>query len=176
MNSQDVILGLLHRQPLSGYEIKQMLEMPLSFFFDASFGTIYPTLAKLEAQGYILKESVIQESRPNKNVYSLTEAGRAQFQAYLESPVEKDSYRSDFMVRMFFGEHMDHDTLTDWVRDEIRKSEEAEKQISLIKQKVSGIRPELSTVKTLCLDIGFELNAAKTRTLHEALRKLTELE
>ncbi|MBW7461105.1 PadR family transcriptional regulator, partial [Paenibacillus sepulcri] len=122
MNSQDVILGLLHRQPLSGYEIKQMLEMPLSFFFDASFGTIYPTLAKLEAQGFIIKENVIQDGRPNKNVYSLTDAGRQQFQAFLESPMEKDSFRSDFLVRMFFGEYMDTDTLTDWVRDEIRKS------------------------------------------------------
>lgn len=176
MNSQDVILGLLHRQPLSGYEIKQLLEMPLSFFFDASFGTIYPTLAKLEAQGYIRKESVIQESRPNKNVYSLTEAGRAQFRAYLESPLEKDSFRSDFMVRMFFGEHMDHDTLTDWVRDEIRKSEEAGRQLSQMKQKIIEDKPDLHPTKTLCLDIGYELNYAKTKTLHEALRKLTELE
>ncbi|MFC0335861.1 helix-turn-helix transcriptional regulator [Paenibacillus sepulcri] len=173
MNSQDVILGLLHRQPLSGYEIKQMLEMPLSFFFDASFGTIYPTLAKLEAQGFIIKENVIQDGRPNKNVYSLTDAGRQQFQAFLESPMEKDSFRSDFLVRMFFGEYMDTDTLTDWVRDEIRKSEASGEQLGRMKQKIA---PGMPPSKTLCLEIGFELNAAKTRTLHEALRKLTESE
>ncbi|MBO7748910.1 PadR family transcriptional regulator [Paenibacillus sp. MWE-103] len=172
MNSQDVILGLLHRQPRSGYEIKQMLEMPLSFFFDASFGTIYPTLAKLETQGFIVKESVIQEGRPNKNVYSLTDAGRAQFQAYLESPVEKDVFRSDFLVRMFFGEYMDEDTLIDWVRDEIRKSEEGGKQIRHMQEQLP---PGLPPAKTLCLEIGAELNAAKTRTLQETLRKLTEL-
>ncbi|MCM3631625.1 PadR family transcriptional regulator [Paenibacillus glycanilyticus] len=171
MNSQDVILGLLHRQPRSGYEIKQMLEMPLSFFFDASFGTIYPTLAKLETQGFIVKESVIQEGRPNKNVYSLTDAGRAQFQAYLESPIEKDVFRSDFLVRIFFGEYLDGDTLIDWVRDEIRKSEEDGEKI---RQMQEQLPPGLPPAKTLCLDIGAELNAAKTRTLQETLRKLTE--
>ncbi|MDG0813175.1 hypothetical protein [Cohnella rhizosphaerae] len=53
--------------------------------------------------GYIAKESVVQEARPNKNVYSLTAEGKTQFEHYLHSPVEKDSYRSDFLVRMFFG-------------------------------------------------------------------------
>lgn len=169
MHSQDVILGLLARQPLSGYEIKQKLEMPLSFFFDASFGTIYPTLAKLESQGYIVKESVVQEGRPNKNVYSLTTMGREQFQTYLESPVEKDSFRSDFLVRMFFSEYLDADTQVDWIRDEIRKSEEDGEKMARMKQQMSA---DNSPSKSICLDIGYELNAAKTKTLKEALRRL----
>lgn len=171
MNSQDVILGLLIRQPLSGYEIKQKLEMPLSFFFDASFGTIYPTLAKLEAQGYIVKENVIQEGRPNKNTYSLTEAGREQFQKFLESPIEKDSYRSDFLVRMFFSEYLDADTQIDWIRDEIRKAQEDGAQLDRMRRLIT---PDMAPSRTICLDIGFELNAAKTKTLQEALRRLTD--
>ncbi|MFD2332231.1 helix-turn-helix transcriptional regulator [Cohnella sp. GCM10020058] len=170
MNSQDVILGLLHRAPLSGYEIKQKLEMPLSFFFDASFGTIYPTLAKMEALGYIVKESVVQEGRPNKNVYSLTSEGRAQFEHYLHSPVENDSYRSDFLVRMFFGEYSDDETLADWIRDEIRKAETAAQQLDRMKADWAQGMP---ASKTLCLDIGIDLNASKAQTLREAFKRLT---
>ncbi|WP_127532709.1 PadR family transcriptional regulator [Paenibacillus kobensis] len=171
MNSQDVILGLLARQPLSGYEIKQKFEMPLSFFFDASFGTIYPTLAKLEAQGHIMKESVIQEGRPNKNVYSLTDSGRAQFQSFLESPIERDVFRSDFLVRMFFSEFLDTDTQADWIRDEIRKTEEGGSHLQQMRQLVTE---DMSPARTICLDIGYELNAAKTRTLKDALRRITD--
>ncbi|MFC3803081.1 helix-turn-helix transcriptional regulator [Cohnella sp. GCM10012308] len=170
MNSQDVILGLLHRGPLSGYEIKQKLEMPLSFFFDASFGTIYPTLAKMEAMGYIVKESIVQEGRPNKNVYSLTSDGRTQFEHYLHAPVEKDSYRSDFLVRMFFGEYSDEETLADWIRDEIRKAETAAGQLDRMKTDWAQNMP---ASKTLCLDIGIDLNASKAQTLREALKRLT---
>ncbi|CAI6056298.1 helix-turn-helix transcriptional regulator [Cohnella sp. JJ-181] len=170
MNSQDVILGLLHRAPLSGYEIKQKLEMPLSFFFDASFGTIYPTLAKMEALGYIVKESVVQEGRPNKNVYSLTSEGRAQFEQYLHSPVENDSYRSDFLVRMFFGEYTDQETLADWIRDEIRKTDAEAVQLERMKTEWGKDMP---ASKTLCLDIGIELNESKAQTLREALKRLT---
>ncbi|MEK0314223.1 PadR family transcriptional regulator [Cohnella sp. 56] len=170
MNSQDVILGLLHRESLSGYEIKQKLEMPLSFFFDASFGTIYPTLSKMEALGYIVRESVMQEGRPNKNMYSLTAEGRAQFERYLQSPVEKDSYRSDFLVRMFFGEYSDEDTLADWIRDEVRKAEAATTQLDRMK---SEWAKDMPASKTLCLDIGIELNESKAKTLREALKRLT---
>lgn len=170
MNSQDVILGLLHRGPLSGYEIKQKLEMPLSFFFDASFGTIYPTLAKMEALGYIVKESIVQEGRPNKNVYSLTDAGKEQFAHYMQSPVEKDSYRSDFLLRMFFGEHADEETLADWIRDEIRKAEAGSATMARMKEEWAKDMP---ASKTLCLDIGIELTASKADTLREALKRLT---
>jgi len=170
MNSQDVILGLLHRGPLSGYEIKQKLEMPLSFFFDASFGTIYPTLAKMEALGYIAKESIVQDGRPNKNVYSLTEAGKEQFALYMHSPVEKDSYRSDFLMRMFFWEHTDEETLADWIRDEIRKTEAG--SATMIRMKEEWAQ-DLPASKTLCLDIGIEMTASKADTLRGALKRLT---
>ena len=76
MNSQDVILGIIMYHSLSGYDIKHKLETIFSYFYNASYGTIYPTLSKMEKEGMITKESVIQEGRPNKNVYSITEEGQ----------------------------------------------------------------------------------------------------
>ena len=85
MKGRDVILGILSRKERTGYDIKNILENQLSYFYDGTYGMIYPTLRKLEAEGKIKKEVVIQEGRPNKNVYTITEAGREEFATYFES-------------------------------------------------------------------------------------------
>jgi len=51
MNTQSLILAVLNFGDATGYEIKkQSTEGAFSFFVDISYGTIYPTLAKLEAE------------------------------------------------------------------------------------------------------------------------------
>ncbi|RUS43919.1 PadR family transcriptional regulator [Cohnella sp. AR92] len=171
MNSQDVILGLLHHRPLSGYEIKGKFEFPLGFFFDASFGTIYPTLAKLESHGYIVKESVVQEGRPNKNIYSITEAGRERFQEYLQSPLEEDLYRSDLMVRLYFGEFIEQERMIGWIVREIGKLKRNEQILQEFKAEWGE---RISSSSNLCLNVGVELNAAKIKVLEEGLAKIQQ--
>jgi DNA-binding PadR family transcriptional regulator len=169
LNSQDVILGLLLDGPKTGYEIKHLFESPLSFFFDASFGTIYPTLGKLEKAGYIVKESVVQDNRPNKNVYSITEAGRERFRQYLDSPPEKEAYKSDFMVRLFFGEHQERDTVVAWIRQAI---EQTKTELRQLQEGKAVWKPEMSPSQLICLNLGLELNEVKIRVLEEGLAQL----
>jgi DNA-binding PadR family transcriptional regulator len=48
-----VILGMLGWQPMSGYEIKSLVDKSTRFFWAASYGQIYPELRKLAAAGLI---------------------------------------------------------------------------------------------------------------------------
>lgn len=43
-----VILGFLCEKDMTGYEIKQKMTISTSNFIDASFGSIYPMLKKME--------------------------------------------------------------------------------------------------------------------------------
>lgn len=166
MNTQDVILGLLHKRPMSGYEIKSRFEMPFSYFFDASYGTIYPALAKLEQQGFITKESVQQEGRPNKNVYSLTDKGRNRFREYMDSPIEEASFRSDFMVRLFFGEYQDASTMAAWIRKELDK---AETRLETLQTRKADWQPHMSPTQLLCIDLGIASTRAEIEVLQQWL-------
>jgi len=56
LNSQDVILGILMKEALTGYQIKQLLENVFSNFYNSTYGTIYPTLARMEKERLITKE------------------------------------------------------------------------------------------------------------------------
>ncbi|MCA1825028.1 MAG: PadR family transcriptional regulator [Mycobacteriales bacterium] len=71
------LLKLLDEQPRHGYELMQQIEDRLQGLYAPSAGTIYPRLARLEADGLV--EPVAGES--GRKTYRLTDAGRAELAA-----------------------------------------------------------------------------------------------
>lgn len=67
------LLYVLDERAMHGYEIIQALSDRFGGTYVPSAGTIYPRLAKLEAEGLVTKQT---DGR--KTVYSITEAGRAE--------------------------------------------------------------------------------------------------
>ncbi|CAH0418088.1 PadR family transcriptional regulator [Periweissella ghanensis] len=123
MQGKDVVLGLLNDQPRTGYEIKDIFETRLAYFFDGTYGMIYPTLRKLEKDGMITKEVVFQEGKPNKNIYSITPAGKAEFAAYMQTELADESIKSDFLLRMYFGKHLTTDQALAFIETQIDHQE-----------------------------------------------------
>ena len=111
MNVKAVLLGFLTRGDLTGYELKGAMDESVGFFFGASYGSIYPTLRSLEEEGLVRSTLVVQSDRPNKKVYSLTPEGRAYFLEALKGPPAADSFRSEFLMQLFFGRHQDPERL-----------------------------------------------------------------
>ncbi|MFD5104092.1 PadR family transcriptional regulator [Streptomyces cinereoruber] len=67
------LLKLLDEAPRHGYEVIRLLEERFQGLYAPSAGTVYPRLAKLEAEGL-----VTHASEGGRKVYSITEAGRAE--------------------------------------------------------------------------------------------------
>lgn len=67
------LLKLLDEAPRHGYEIIRLLEERFQGLYAPSAGTVYPRLAKLEAEGL-----VTHATEGGRKVYSITEAGRAE--------------------------------------------------------------------------------------------------
>ncbi len=65
------LLKLLGDQPRHGYEVISLLEDRFLGMYAPSAGTVYPRLAKLEAEGLVEHEEI-----DGRKVYSLTDAGR----------------------------------------------------------------------------------------------------
>lgn len=173
MNSQDVILGTLMNQSLSGYDIKHKFETLFTFFFDASYGTIYPTLNKLEKEGFITKESVVQEGKPNKNVYTITERGKEQFAKYMASPLENDTVKSDFLMRLFFGEYAEAGKLKEWLE---YAKETVERRMGELKVMQDQFEPHMSFSQKVCLRMGIADHEARMAVIEEGLKALEERE
>lgn len=173
MKAQDVILGLLMKEDLTGYEIKKCFETTFSFFFDASYGSVYPTLKKMESEQLIRKRSVIQEGKPNKNVYSLTESGKEQFQSYLESAVEGDAIRSDLCVKLYFGRYADPQVMLTWMKEGIIRNEQTVKQLELV---LTQFQEVMDDSQILCVQIGLSYHRSQLDVLRQGLVQMTNKE
>jgi DNA-binding PadR family transcriptional regulator len=114
MDVKTLCLGVLVLGDASGYEIKKHFEEgPFSHFHAAGFGSIYPALGALLADGLVTCMEMSQEGRPDKKVYSITEAGRRAFGSELQKSPSPDSYRSEVIFMMFFGDLLDPDHLAE---------------------------------------------------------------
>lgn len=107
MDTKTLCLGILSLGDATGYEIKKQFEEgPFSHFYSVGFGSIYPALTEISAQGLATVAQYAQENRPDKKVYSLTEQGRrVLLQALLKRP-DRDHVRSDFLFMMAFSSMM----------------------------------------------------------------------
>lgn len=112
MNTKELCLGALFLGDASGYEIKQRFETTFSHFQKASFAAIYPALTHLKTEGLVSAHVEIQEKRPDKTVYSLTETGHQHFIDALHASDGAESFRSDFVLLMFFADQLSAEKVT----------------------------------------------------------------
>ncbi len=97
-----VILGMLGWRPMSGYEIKSLVDRSTRFFWAASYGQIYPALRRLAAAGLIEGEARPRGER-KRNVYRLTPAGRKELRAWLRAEPQVFEMRDEGLLKLFFA-------------------------------------------------------------------------
>ncbi len=68
------LLGLLSLGPMSGYEMRQMMERSTANFWTESYGQIYPALKRMVKDGLATVEEQSKDGR-TKKVYKLTGEG-----------------------------------------------------------------------------------------------------
>ncbi len=95
------LLALLANGPAHGYELKQALEQRFgSVLPPINAGQIYTTLSRLERDGLVGDDAVAQNGRPNKRVYRLTEAGRAELGGWVAEATPAARLKDDFFIKL----------------------------------------------------------------------------
>ena len=95
------LLALLAKEPAHGYELKNLLEQTFGEAYPSpNIGQIYVTLQRLERDGLVSSQDVVQTTRPNKRVYELTPAGRDALAAWIEDPSDGPRVRDDFFMKL----------------------------------------------------------------------------
>ncbi len=103
MSLEHAILGFLQYRPMSGYSLKKVFDKSVRHFWPADQGHIYRTLARLAQQGWAMPEVVEQEDRPDRKVYHITDAGRAELHRWLTAPLPPQDVRSPALIQVFFA-------------------------------------------------------------------------
>lgn len=167
MEIRTLCLGILALGDATGYEIKKMVaEGSFSFFSEASYGSIYPALTKLTQEGLIDCRQESQSNRPDKKVYSLTEAGLSALETALEKDPQPDKNRSEFLASLLFADAVAPDRLPDLVADRIAHHSA---QIDLLE---TVRAEETSAVAQFVLEYGITIQRAALDFLKENKARL----
>lgn len=170
------ILGLLCHQPMTGYDIKKWIDKSLRLFWGISYGSIYPTLSALSANGMISANDVSTNER-TKIAYTVTDGGRAYLRKWLEVPAEKNEMRYETLLKLFFGGELGPES-------SIRQIEAFEKKVRAELELLRPIAERLSALSVsadsahlyhyLTCRFGLELYEGYLRWCAEAKKLLKE--
>lgn len=87
----------------SGYDLKKYFECSFGHFFPAGYGSIYPALATLARNGLVDFEEILQDGKPDRKVYSITEKGREELMRGLDNTNPSHKVRSEFLATIWFA-------------------------------------------------------------------------
>ncbi|RPA12659.1 PadR family transcriptional regulator [Gordonia sp. OPL2] len=107
MALEHAILVSLAERPGTGYEIGQQFDRSIGYFWSATHQQIYRTLKKLHSDGLVSFESVSQDGRPDKKVYTISTEGRKVLSEWAVSPTPVQPLRSDLGVKLRAAEFGD---------------------------------------------------------------------
>ena len=95
------ILGLLNYSDMNGYEILETFRHSLNHFWNAQKSQIYRELTSLEKSGYISGTWIEQKGKPDKKIYSITDAGREELLDWLSEELN-EAVRIPLLMKTFF--------------------------------------------------------------------------
>jgi DNA-binding PadR family transcriptional regulator len=105
------ILGLLKERSMHGYQLSKRLTDTLGGFWRVSYGSLYPTLKRLERQGAVERVFDAQEVGRRKNVYRITAEGEDLFRTLLdEAGTDASTEENRFRVRLAFFKYLAPET------------------------------------------------------------------
>jgi DNA-binding PadR family transcriptional regulator len=84
------LLGLLHQQPLSGYDLRKIFaSTPIGEFSDSP-GAIYPALRRLHERGLVRGEVQKSTGLRRRRVFRITPKGLASLKEWQTKPIVRD--------------------------------------------------------------------------------------
>jgi len=144
MSLENALLGLLDHKPMTGYDLKKMLDHPMGFFWDAQMSQIYRELNKLEKKKFVKSRIEPQEKRPDRKVYQLTKEGKETFLNWLNKFPDRLSelYRSRFLMRIFFSSKIKLDELAFEIKRYKKEIEEQLRYLNEVEQWIKDYSQE----------------------------------
>jgi DNA-binding PadR family transcriptional regulator len=100
MSLRDAVLAALLEGESSGYDLAKDFDASVANFWPATPQQLYRELDRMAEQGLIQARIVEQERRPNKRMFSLTEAGRDAIRQFTAMAPKPSVIRDELLVKV----------------------------------------------------------------------------
>ncbi|HWG27584.1 PadR family transcriptional regulator [Actinospica sp.] len=123
MALRNAVMAALLEGEASGYDLAKGFDASVANFWMATPQQLYRELERMEADGLVTARVVEQERRPNKRLFSLTDAGLETVRAYTaEPPARPTAIRDELMVKVQSVDAGDIEAVRSAIRERIQWS------------------------------------------------------
>jgi DNA-binding PadR family transcriptional regulator len=170
-DAENAVLGLLTYGEASGYELSRWAEHNVNLLLSPTKSRIYHVLPRLFRDGYVTRREVEQERRPDKQLYRLTDAGRAALVAWLND-TSTVPHRERLLLKLFFASHADPNMLLEQVRA-FRQAKEGDFAL-LTSYGERNLDHREGFFRNLTIDYGLDLTRLSIRWSTRTIKALEE--
>jgi DNA-binding PadR family transcriptional regulator len=111
MALRHAVLAALLDEELSGYQLAKAFDLGVANFWHALPQQLYAELTRLENEGMITGREVIQDTRPNKRLFKVTDSGLAELERFTAATAKPSFIRDDLLVKVQSADHVDTSNL-----------------------------------------------------------------
>jgi DNA-binding PadR family transcriptional regulator len=177
MSLKHGLLGLLNQKPMTGYDLAKEFRDYMSHFWQAKSSNIYRDLDAMEKKGWLVSKRVIQDEKPNKRVYSITDKGKAEFMDWFSSPDEDIrntmNFKCAFCMRLYFADETSKDQalkmLYAYREQRLNRAKEMEEVFELYEKMKDQFDPEEIVFQKLLILQGDIIQKARLTWVEKAI-------
>ncbi|RSM82709.1 PadR family transcriptional regulator [Amycolatopsis sp. WAC 01375] len=148
MALRNAILATLLDGEFSGYDLAKSFNASVANFWTATPQQLYRELDKMEAQGLVAARVVEQRRRPNKRLFSLTDAGAAELAEFTTRAPKPTAIRDELLVRIQAVEAGDDKAVRRAVADRMATAETKLKRFERLRERLLGEATEVEFLAT----------------------------
>ncbi|RLV04384.1 PadR family transcriptional regulator [Streptomyces griseocarneus] len=111
MALRHAVLAALLDEELSGYQLAKVFDLGMANFWHALPQQLYAELTRLEKDGLVTGREVVQDTRPNKRLFTVTDAGLVELERFTEAVTKPSAIRDDLLVKVRAADHVGAEAL-----------------------------------------------------------------
>lgn len=113
MSIKYAILGILSCKPLTGYDLKKIIQDSPFMPWSGNNNQIYKSLVELLDENLVTGEVQHQESSPSKKIYTITQDGLMELKKWVLEAPEAPEFKKSFLVQLAWADQLSTDELDD---------------------------------------------------------------
>lgn len=106
MSIDFAILGILSYKPMSGYDLKKIIQNSSFMYWSGNNNQIYRALSDLLDQGLVMSEVIHQEGSPSKKIYEITDEGVEVLKQWVQSPIKPVEIKKPFLIHLAWSRQL----------------------------------------------------------------------
>ncbi|WP_433832399.1 PadR family transcriptional regulator [Actinoplanes sp. CA-015351] len=122
MALRNALLAALIDRESSGYDLAKKFRVSVANFWTATPQQLYRELEKMESEGLLTARVVKQDKRPDKRIFSVTDAGRAALHDFTRQEPKPTTVRDELLVQVEALAYADVPSVRSSIETQIKQS------------------------------------------------------